>query len=349
MQLNIRRGKALSGTMAMVLLLGALIGFAVQSEISQRNKVSGKNQINQAREEQSAETTAEITAEHPNDAATHTMRPRNASLDLLSEAGWGHTEQIRVLLDGGADVNTRGDNGDTPLIAAAFLGHSETVKLLLEKGADVNAKNNLGSTALIEAAATDKPKIVEMLATAGADTSARNITGLTALDVAQRENHIEMVRLLKSIAAKLPAQPPAYPAFDAGLEKAVIDGDIDKIRSLIAGGAALNARDKKGWTALMHAAFRGNIGAVRALLSGKADPNLAEASFGRTALILATTQGHADVVQALLGSGADPNAQDRMGDTAMSIARQTGQSNIGRLLKQAGVKTPLYNQVLSQP
>lgn len=60
-------------------------------------------------------------------------------------------------------------------------------------------------------------------------------------------------------------------------------------------------------TALMRAAERGNLRAVRVLLKKAADVN-AKDSFGGTALMFAANKGHLAVVEALLTAGADPNA-----------------------------------------
>jgi ankyrin repeat protein len=326
----------------MLLLLAALIGFAVYSEIRQRTRTSAENNSDPLIEEKKPET----------DAAQKTEQAgalRKIDIDLLSEAGWGHTEKVRDLLAYGAEINARDINGDTPLIVASFLGFSDTVKLLLAKGADVNATNNLGSTALIEAATMNKPETVELLLSNGADVSIKNLAGLTALDASIKENHKDMVNLLRTGVANKPAQSASYMAFDAGLQQAAIEGDTGKIRNLLASGANVNARNKDGWTALMHASFQGNTAAVALLLASSADPNQADSKYGRTALILATRQGHTGVVQALLKGGADPNAKDKAGETPMSIVQQTGNRHLGLLLKQAGAKAPAYNQILTNP
>ena len=54
----------------------------------------------------------------------------------------GHEAVVKLLLEKGADVESRYAEYDrTPLSRAAENGHEAVVKLLLEKGADVESKN----------------------------------------------------------------------------------------------------------------------------------------------------------------------------------------------------------------
>ena len=59
---------------------------------------------------------------------------------------------MRLLLESGAAIENRREDGDTPLIVAAAYGDTDAVKSLLEKGADVAARDKEGSTALVAAA-----------------------------------------------------------------------------------------------------------------------------------------------------------------------------------------------------
>jgi ankyrin repeat protein len=55
---------------------------------------------------------------------------------------------VRALVQAGADVNARNNDGSTPLIVAAFLCRTDIVQHLLAHGADKNAKDKAGHTAL---------------------------------------------------------------------------------------------------------------------------------------------------------------------------------------------------------
>jgi len=64
------------------------------------------------------------------------------------------TSIVKLLLDNGANVNARDEDGETPLQAAArsgpFIGNRgvEIVRLLIDRGSDINSKDNKGQTAL---------------------------------------------------------------------------------------------------------------------------------------------------------------------------------------------------------
>jgi hypothetical protein len=62
----------------------------------------------------------------------------------------GYCEVIKALLDAGADVDMRDEDGKTPLFASldAGLSSGSTTKLLLESGADIESTDQLGRTAL---------------------------------------------------------------------------------------------------------------------------------------------------------------------------------------------------------
>ena len=65
-------------------------------------------------------------------------------------------------------------------------------------------------------------------------------------------------------------------------------------------------------TAIDPAAGRQQVKAVRALLAGKADPNIQD-NAGRTALMLAADRGNRTIVDLLLEYGADMNIKDNAG------------------------------------
>lgn len=63
----------------------------------------------------------------------------NGMTPLMRVAGDGLVDFVQVILDRGADVNAKRNDGFNALALAAFFGHSQVVRLLLKRGADVEA------------------------------------------------------------------------------------------------------------------------------------------------------------------------------------------------------------------
>ena len=88
---------------------------------------------------------------------------------------------VTLLLDRGADADTKDVFGKTALHVAAENGRASVVTALLERGADCNAKEDInGFTPLMLAAQSDV-SVVEVLLEHGADVGATDEQGRTAL------------------------------------------------------------------------------------------------------------------------------------------------------------------------
>jgi len=103
---------------------------------------------------------------------------------LLYEASFrGHSQMVEMLLDRGADVNARTNEGATSLYVAAQNGHLETVRILLANGADIETGFK-SRTPLHIAAQNGHPQVVQLLIENGADISAKTRDAHTALALA---------------------------------------------------------------------------------------------------------------------------------------------------------------------
>jgi hypothetical protein len=72
--------------------------------------------------------------------------PFGGSSPLISAAVFGKTEEAKILIDAGADLNFQNNDGSTALHSSAFFCRPEIVRMLLEKGADKTIVNNFGAT-----------------------------------------------------------------------------------------------------------------------------------------------------------------------------------------------------------
>jgi ankyrin repeat protein len=81
----------------------------------------------------------------------------------------------------GTDIDKKDAmSGSTPLITAASFGKNQIARALIDAGADLSIKNNDGATALHVAAFFGRVEIVQMLIDADADKTIRNNFGATA-------------------------------------------------------------------------------------------------------------------------------------------------------------------------
>ena len=189
---------------------------------------------------------------------------------LIKAAANGYQRVMKLLVNAGADPNTRDENGKTPLDWAAEMEHQEAVKLLVEMGADPNARNEYGYTPLHWAARNGHQKAVKFLVDAGADPKAKDKNGQTSLHLAAKKGHQEVVELL------------------------------------VNEGADPNTRDEDGWTPLHWATANGHQEMVKFLVNAGADLNARDED-DRTPLYLAATNQHQEVVEFLKRHLNKPN------------------------------------------
>ena len=103
--------------------------------------------------------------------------------ELLQRAARrGDMKTVKVLLDRGADIETRHPgNGWTPLMWMAVRGHVYGIRLLKARGANIEARDLKGQTALAAAARWGRVDGVGAMLDAGANISSRDSIGWTAM------------------------------------------------------------------------------------------------------------------------------------------------------------------------
>lgn len=113
------------------------------------------------------------------------------SCGLLYYAKKGNFEGVKRLVEKGANVNEKDDNGITPLhIAAEEIGvdHTKIIEYLLENGADPNVKNKEGETP-VHVAVNGRPESLESLLKGGGNPNILNEKDCSPLAKAVEANH----------------------------------------------------------------------------------------------------------------------------------------------------------------
>ncbi len=88
----------------------------------------------------------------------------------------GKPEQLQMLIDAGADVHAKTDEGYTALMFAVLFRNVESVRMLIKAGADVNARTKELQSVLDLAIITDIKEIIDILKQNGAKSSGNGYT-----------------------------------------------------------------------------------------------------------------------------------------------------------------------------
>lgn len=261
------------------------------------------------------------------DATLARSADASGSTALMHGAYAGSLAIMEALLDAGADVKATNTRKASALHWA--VSDPAKVKLLLMKGAGVDAKTVDGRTPLHAAALLPAgAPVVRLLLEVGADVDARTITGETPLFGAAAAA-LENARLLLDTGAtpKAVSQTGATPL--------MVARSSEVVALLVAHGADVKARSKRGETALAGAASRGDLAAVKLLLDQGADVNATDYR-GYTPLMQAAQydRDSPELIRLLLDRGASINVTAE-GQTPITIAARRGDTELTRLLRAA--------------
>ena len=159
----------------------------------------------------------------------------------------------------------------------------------------------------------------------------------TPMHAAVEHGHAKILSLLIEHSADMEGQSGTI--FNGTpLNRAAWDGRLEVGQILLDRGANIDARDKDGHTALIHAVLKGHVEFARMLLERGAAVD-ARGSQGRTSLHWATEWKKPQAVQLLLEYGADVSASDDQGNTASRLASLCGSQEIVKLMSAYGAES----------
>jgi ankyrin repeat protein len=281
-----------------------------------------------------------------------------------------HSEAAKLLIDHGADVNAK----SSFVPSASGRGFEGTTPVAAKPNQSIEEFASGWMTPLMFAAREDDLDSARFLISAGADVNAVGADGKDALALALFDGSYDVATLLIDSHANVnhaDAQrfTPLFWSVDRrNMETApnfpwmVTIDPLPVIKKLLDAGADPNAvinstpraRMREGSprivyaTALMRAAFSGDIEVVKLLLAHGANPHIASRD-RETSLMAACGTGfingyhrlrpreeRLDVVKLLVDLGEDVNAADSYGITPLMVAANLGDINIVQYLVDKG-------------
>ena len=260
---------------------------------------------------------------------------------------------VKILAQGGANLDPETDYGKTPLMLALANDLPKVRNALISAGANVNATYKDGESLAMRALTNDNLVIAGILIRGGANleqVSMDNLDQLLSLIALSDAETTRTIMQLDSVT-KLGSDKgwtllhlAASGRWEAGSQRkseatstllksgiaigardnnsrtplhvAVANGQSSVRDTLLEAGAQVTKYDDNGRTVLIQAAHSGNDEAVRALVDAGADLKAVTDS-GVTALMRGVYNGDVRTVEALLNAGANPDVEDDQGWTPL--------------------------------
>jgi ankyrin repeat protein len=267
------------------------------------------------------------------------------------------------------DTTFKNTSGDA-LLAAARSGKAGTVAILLNKGADPNSKDSAGQSATMIAASYGRVDTLRTLVAVVPDLVMNDNKGISVLGKSSVNCNVDAYKLLSDAGAKdkdastptltrilqncdhadvyfKDARPNALNATDAAGRSVFwhAAGKLDAVQlgALLAAGADPILADQQGYTPLHAAALAGRADNIAVLLSAVAGQTSSSIN-GVTPLMLAAYVGCVDCIQKLPHENVAINAKDNAGNSALMYAVLGKQKRSAEVLVSFGANLNAQNE-----
>ncbi|KYN01084.1 Ankyrin-1 [Cyphomyrmex costatus] len=266
---------------------------------------------------------------------------------------------LQTLLEFGADVNAKDEDGRQPILWAASAGSVEAVLALARAGgaAAAGTSDKDGLTALHCAASRGHARCVEVLVNlCGSHPDYVDDNGCSALHYAATLGHADATALILKLGADPNRQDRKGRTFVLKLKSilkkissfrpalcAAAKGQLETLKILTQHGGSLHAKTVRGTGIGHEAVASGRIELIKWLVKKRPSTLDIATHDGKTPLHVAALHGHLDACKVLLDHGARINAVLRTSKgnsmTPLDAALYRGHRDCAKLIQMHGGST----------
>uniref|UniRef100_A0A7S2TX20 Uncharacterized protein n=1 Tax=Lotharella oceanica TaxID=641309 RepID=A0A7S2TX20_9EUKA len=272
-------------------------------------------------------------------------RDSGAQRNLAEAVKEGQFQQLAQMLESKADANATDDDGMTALHFASAYDQLQPAKLLIEAKAKLNICNHDGATPFMVAVQYSSTACLQLLLASKASVESRVGNGHAGgggggsfnddspLIIAARSDAISSATLLLRHKAD-----PSYrgkKAKGTALLVACANNSSQVCSAILEAKADLNVTDDQGDSAVAIAARMEAVECMKTLLSHKASPDYPANINGSSdpPVLVAVTHQSKRCFDLLIAARADLNAQNKKGDTPLTVACLSSQPLARRLIE----------------
>ena len=291
---------------------------------------------------------------------------------LILAAWWGRTEIVNELINAGANIDARDDDGNSALLGASFRADLGLIKSLVAAGAEINTYNKKKETPLHIAASRNRPALAAYLLQLGAPIDVKDAEGNTPLKLSVELEASSCVELLldlgadpdltndegnsarslgeqtknesiKSVFANLRERELLKLKQIEEFVEAAANGNVGAVSDLYKLGVKINAQNSEGLTAFYAALGMSRLNVVQWLI--QADVDVTPLSIdGLSPLHVAVSGSDYALIRLLIASGINTEVQDKSGETALVYACRNGLNSVIEILIENGANLDVISK-----
>ncbi|TPP56788.1 Transient receptor potential cation channel subfamily A member 1 [Fasciola gigantica] len=247
--------------------------------------------------------------------------------DDSSTSDWNDDSVIAYLIQRGANVDERDQNGLTPLHYAAIRDRVAAAKQLLRDGAKIECTDYEEMTPLLMAVKNQHLSMVELLLDSDADYMRMDKRHNNVLHYACQSGDGLLVEKLMKQTGVMDLLDQGNRKNETPLHLAVLSQDIQMCEYLLDKGANIHSKTIRGETVLHYASLESQLFITRLLVEQGALLDEVDDEY-QTPLFKAVRGGQVNVVRLLLKRGAFVNHKDSAHQTPLILAAKLGKVDI---------------------